>query len=126
MFVLPEKQDGGGGPSFRKQLKILKDFVYGFDFIRMKPDDSVIQGGLIPGVTARALVETGKAYAIYVRGGSQIALTLELPAGRYRAEWVNPRTGKTDKIETVMHRGGDIALASPPYSEDIALRLVRK
>src|SRR5262249_54145865 len=51
---------GGGGPAFRKQLQVLKEFIEGFDFIRMKPDNSVIRGGKIStkleGIEAKATV----------------------------------------------------------------------
>jgi len=114
---------GGGGPALRTQLKILKEFVEGFDFIRMAPNNAVIKGGVPQGATARALVESGKAYAIYLRGGSQANLVLDLPAGTYKAEWLNTRTGAVDKVEDFQHTGGVKTLASPPYSEDIALRI---
>ena len=29
---------GGGGPTLRKQLTVLRDFLATFDFVRMKPD----------------------------------------------------------------------------------------
>ena len=38
-------------------MKILSDFIHGFDFVRMTPDNSVIKGGIPAGGTARALVE---------------------------------------------------------------------
>src|SRR5205807_10145974 len=82
---------GGGGPSLRKQLQILKQFIEGFDFIKMKPDNAVIKGGVPAGGTARALVDRGKAYAVYVKGGTEAKLVLDLPAGSYRAEWVDTR-----------------------------------
>ena len=124
-FEFPSSQPGGGGPALRSQFEILKDFLYSFDFIKMTPDESVIKGGVSSGATARALVEPGKAYAIYIQGGSQTDLMLDIPAGDYRAEWVNPRTGEIDGAQDVNHRGGSLMLASPTYSEDIALRLVR-
>jgi hypothetical protein len=124
-FVLPESQPGGGGPELRKQLKILKDFINSFDFIRMKPDNSVIKGGVPNGATARALVEHGRAYAIYIKEGTQANLVVELPKGTYRAEWLNPRTGQIEKSERLQHAGGNATLPSPQYSEDIALRIVR-
>jgi hypothetical protein len=114
---------GGGGLALRTQLKILKEFIEGFDFIRMAPNNAVIRGGLPRGATARALVEAGKAYAVYLRGGAQASLVLDLPAGTYKAEWVNTRTGVVDKVEDFQHAGGERVLASPPYSEDIALRI---
>ena len=70
-FVYPASQPGGGNRAFRRQMKILRDFINGFDVIRMKPDNSVIKGGAPQGGTARALVDPGKAMAIYVR--NQIA-----------------------------------------------------
>jgi collagenase-like protein with putative collagen-binding domain len=115
---------GGGGPTLRRQLQILKQFIESFDFIPMAPDNSVIKGSP-PGATARALAETGKAYAVYLKEGSQGDLTLEIPPGRYRAEWLNPRTGEIDRREDVVHEGHSLTLASPDYSEDTALRLVR-
>jgi len=124
-FVLPESQPGGGGPELRKQLKILKDFINSFDFIRMKPDNSVIKGGVPSGATARALVEHGRAYAIYIKDGTQANLVVELPKGTYRVEWLNPRTGQIEKSERLQHAGGNATLPSPQYSEDIALRIVR-
>jgi hypothetical protein len=45
---------GGGGEVFRKQLEILKDFINSFDFIKMKPDNSVIKSGIPNNATARA------------------------------------------------------------------------
>ncbi|MBI4583726.1 MAG: hypothetical protein HY717_06860 [Planctomycetes bacterium] len=66
-FPLPPGQPGGGTPALRKQLKILGDFIHGFDFLKMKPDRSIITDGVPPGLTARALVQAGEAYAIYLR-----------------------------------------------------------
>ncbi|MBI2927618.1 MAG: hypothetical protein HYY24_18125 [Verrucomicrobia bacterium] len=69
-FVYPASQPGGGGPSFRSQMRILRDFICGFDFIRMKPDNAVIKAGVPPTHTALALVERGRQYAIYLRPGT--------------------------------------------------------
>ncbi len=116
---------GGGGPSLRKQLRILKDFIEGFDFIKMRPDNSVIKGGIPAKATARALVERGKAYAVYVKGGTKAELVLELPKGTYRAEWIDTKTGEVARREMFQHGGGNRTVASPEYREDIALRLRR-
>ncbi len=113
---------GGGGPDLRRQLGILKKFLDGFDLVRMKPRAEVVRASQ---GAVRALVEEGKAYAIYVHGGTRTELTLPLPAGSYRAEWINTRTGGTDRAEDFRHSGGPRTLASPAYSEDAALRLKR-
>src|SRR5262249_18822220 len=94
---------GGGGPAPRGQVAILKGFFDGFDFVRMRPEPAVLRGRKVvpaPGEkgepTVRVLAEKGRQYAVYVRDGVKAELTLDLPAGNYRAEWVNPRTGKVD------------------------------
>jgi hypothetical protein len=130
---------GGGGPKLRKQLAVLKEFMDGLDFVHMKPDNAVIQGGAVTSrlsgdgtaakeakATVRALAEPGKAYAIYVKGGVKAELSLELPRGAYKADWVNTKTGQVDKAEDFDHAGGAKMLISPAYEEDIALRIKAK
>ena len=113
---------GGGGPAIRKQIRVLKEFIEGFDFIRMRPDKAAVVGKDVAGV----LVEAGKAYAGYMKGGPRTEIAIaDLPAGSYRAEWIDPRTGSVTATETLEHAGGKRTLASPEYSEDLALRLIR-
>ncbi|MFN7944819.1 MAG: PA14 domain-containing protein [Blastocatellia bacterium] len=259
---------GGGTQALRQQLRVLRDFINSFEFVRMKPDNSIIKGGVPEGCTARALVEAGRAYAIYLRpishtqfsarwtgliepkqsedytfytmsndgvrlwigdqlvisnwtdhsntedkgtirleagrkypikveyfyargwgqmslswssasqskqivpaqnfsqpGGGQglqaeyfsgielktplltrteadlnqmwgtsfspftrppssaAALQVELPAGSYRAEWIDPLSGKTAKTENFKHTGGTRNLTAPAFTDDIALRI---
>ncbi|MBN1418370.1 MAG: hypothetical protein JXP34_06305 [Planctomycetes bacterium] len=116
---------GGGGAALRRQLRILKDFIEGLDFVHMKPDDACIQSGVPEKATARALVERGKAYAIYIKGGTKANLAVDLPAGAYEAQWIDTKTGATARAETFDHAGGARTLASPRYAEDIALRILR-
>ncbi|UCC96576.1 MAG: hypothetical protein JSW66_12110 [Phycisphaerales bacterium] len=115
---------GGGGAVLHRQLRILRDFINGFDFVRMKPDNSVIKGGMPEEATARALVERGRAYAIYINGGNATQLQVELPRGKYRTEWINTKTGEVDKKETFDHAGGRLTLKTPKYENDVALRIL--
>lgn len=62
----PANQPGGGNPRYREQLRILRNFIHSFDFLRMAPDTNVIRGGLPPGLTARALSMPDREYAIYL------------------------------------------------------------
>jgi Cellulase (glycosyl hydrolase family 5) len=125
-FKFPPTQLGGGGHTLQAQLSILKKFIESFDFVHMHPDASDIKA---VGNAARiyALAQPGKVYAVYVDGGGPgTTLLCNVPAGRYHAEWINTLTGAVDKTRDVSHDGGTLALASPPYSEDVALRLVRE
>lgn len=136
-FEYPATQPGGGNPGLRRQFRTLKRFIESFDFVRMQPDDDVIRGGVPRGYTGRALVEPGKAVALYLsRNASlkpkadapeseQVSATLELalPAGRYQADWINPVTGGVDRQKTVSVRDGLLRLESPPFRDDVALGL---
>lgn len=147
-FVPDTKTPGGGSPALRSQLKVLKDFIHSSDFVKMTPQDGIIKVEIPTGVTARALAEPGKAYAIYVHHGEPgydhtstgarsrpkyrvdsgrqlVKLLLDLPEGSYRAEWFNTKTGNKDQTEEFKSTGKPQILDSPSYSEDIALRIKR-
>lgn len=124
-FKFPPTQPGGGGHALQVQLSILKKFIESFDFVHMHPDNSGIKTvGKAAGIYA--LTQPGKAYAVYVDGGAPgTTLLCDVPAGRYHAEWIDTLTGAIDKTEDVSHAGGTLTLASPSYSEDVALKLLR-
>ena len=142
-FQYPSTQPGGGSRALRGQLKILGSFINGFDFLRMAPDNAIIKAGVPPGGTARALVEPGRAIAIYLRrkaatqpagGASPISgesgpsspdLQIALTEGAWRAEWVDTMTGSV--IRSVDVSGGGVRPLTPPdYVADVALRLRRQ
>ncbi len=117
---------GGGGENLRKQLAILKTFMEGLDIIHMAPDDAFVKGGLPPKATARTFAKRGEQYAVYIQGGTKADLVVELPAGKYTVEWLNPKTGRIEKQEALDHAGGQATISSPDYSEDVALRILSR
>src|SRR6266699_2677520 len=131
-FHYPPKQPGGGNPVFRRQMKILREFMRGFDFVRMKPLNSALNAPVGGGARAYVLAEPNKAYAVYVAPAGEkpapreTVVSLEIPEGKYKAEWLSPLTGKVEKREMVKSAKGSVALASPPHLEDIALKLIKK
>ncbi|MDD5688424.1 MAG: carbohydrate-binding protein [Elusimicrobia bacterium] len=136
---------GGGGPAFRTQMKVLNDFMNKFGFVNMEPNNSVVTS-LPSGVGVRALVQTGQQYAIYLSKTLSIPLpapvgytlpanqkisasstfNVNLPAGSYKAEWVDTLTGNPSNTdETFTHPGGNKLMTTPPVAcEDIALRIL--
>jgi hypothetical protein len=124
-FIYPRNQPGGGNPAYRAQIRFLQKFINRFDFIKMSPDNSIIRGGLPEKGTAYALVEPGKQYAIYLFGGHQASLELDLDKGNYAVEWLNPVSGQIEKKEKLKHNGGTATLVSPDYAPDIALRVAK-
>lgn len=115
---------GWGGTECRKHLKILKDFIEGFNFIRMKPDNSILQ--VVKGTVAefQVLTEPGKQYAIYLEKVSAATIQLQVPDGVYKVEWLNPLTGTTQKTGKKTSAGRLLELVCPDQQEDLVLKLV--
>ena len=96
-------------------MKTLRDFINGFDFIKMRPDVSAIKGGVPVGARVQALVEPGKAMAVYSGGrlskGRRRRLhppwkAGHLPEGEWLVTWVDPASGKARAAPSI--RGGGI------------------
>lgn len=122
-YVQPPQTPGGGNPGFRRQMTVLADFMRSLDFVRMKPNRSVITAGVPEKGRVQALAETGRQYAIYLKGQPLSALSLDLPRGAYRAEWINVITGQVEAPFDLPHPGGTATLTVPAGTEEIALRL---
>jgi hypothetical protein len=135
-FVYPAKQPGGGNPAFRREMRILKEFIHSFEFVLMEPKTNGLRG-LKEGLSGRGLAEEGKAYAIYIshdpkrvaQGTNTTAAStpveLNVPPGRYRVEWLHTRSGRAMNRERRDHGGGALRLTSPEFTEDIALKITR-
>ena len=123
-FVYPSTQPGGGSKKLRNQLSYLKNFMYRFDFIKMSPGNTGIYKIFPENARMDALTEPGKQYAVYLFGGTQTRLELMLPAGTYKIEWMNPLTGKTMAKQFLKHSGSKFTIASPTYTQDIALSIL--
>ena len=132
--LLDYKSPGGGSPPLRRQLAILKEFIHGFDFTQMSPDSAVLKGELPQGLHARALVQPGRAYALYLHAAKPgerdfsggVPLQLALAPGAYIAEWLDPVSGRIVKSERVAAGESATALAAPGFKDDLALRVVRQ
>lgn len=114
---------GGGSPALRQQLSVLKKLMEGLNFVRMRPDHTIVHSA--PGVFTQALGWTGHEYAVYVNGGRHCDLALALPRGHYRAEWVSTKDGSIVKHEDLTVQSKSVKIQSPFYFDDIALRIVK-
>jgi hypothetical protein len=138
-YAYPARQPGGGSVNLRKQLRVLRDFMDSIPFAAMKPTSDIVRSGIAEGASVLALGAPGKAYGLYLHHGRPVRnqkpqyaidnaprkaeLSMELPAGRYGAEWVDTKTGVVAKQERFTHRGGTRAISSPEYTQDIVLRI---
>jgi hypothetical protein len=120
-----------------RALQSLKEFIYSFDFLKMCPDKSFVVGGIPAGTYCRGISQSGQQYALYlhhstggkgsvytVTPGNYIEkLVLNLPAGSYKVDWVDPSTGSVVGTMHLTHPGGQTDFTTPEHSVDIALRI---
>src|SRR5262245_53039446 len=125
-FQYPPKQPGGGSAGFRKQLKYLKDFIHGFEFVKMKPARDAIRGPLPKDTRCQMLAEPGRQYAVYVKGAAGSGFDIELPAGSYRVRWLNVVSGREEALPRLSHPGGPARFLLPVTLGEGALKIVRE
>jgi hypothetical protein len=121
-------------------LRNLKEFLYSFNFLKMHAEKSFVISGVPPGTYCRGMSEPGKQYVLYhhhsrldesgmyyiVNPGHYLEnMVLYLPGGTYKADWVDPASGKVINSVTFTHQGGNKDLTAPEHAVDIALRIKR-
>ena len=137
-------EDSAGNTSDNAQvlsaLRNLKNFIYSFDFVKMRADKSFVVSGVSPAAYCRGISQPGEQYALYLHhselepnyeyyvvrpGHYHETLTLDLPGGTFKAEWVDPASGSVVSSVTFTHQGGSKNLTAPEYTVDVALRIKR-
>ena len=127
-----EKEDGtginiapdGGSANFRNQLTYLRSFLMSLEFIKMKPDFSVIYHS--PGVQWQAISEPGKQYAIVFTGISTDWVKLNLPKGKFIYEFISPFTGDVLKKGFIKNGSdGIVQLDMPQFDHLVALTILK-
>jgi hypothetical protein len=118
---------GGGGAEFRNQLSLLKQFLNSFDLLQLAPNHDLVGGGVPDGGLASALSQGHSAHAVYLSVGGEAPtraqLSVQLPAGHYRIEWVDPRKAQAHMPIMLDHKDGLATLETPTFSEDIAVKI---
>ena len=122
-------------------LRNLREFISSFDFLKMTPEHSFVVDGIPAGAYCRGMSQPGQQYALYhhhserdkgpdkencyiVTPGNYVEnLSLSLPGGSYKADWVDPASGSILGTETFKHEGGNRTFTTPQHTVDIALRI---
>jgi hypothetical protein len=114
---------GGGSPALRRQLGILQRFLAVLPLEEMRPNNRIVVHA--EGVTVHALASEHGVYAVYLDGSGPSRITLHLPAGNYRGEWLNTVTGETTTLTNLKSDGAESTVEAPVFANGIALRLTR-
>lgn len=133
-YQYPDKSPGGGNRNFRRQMKFLKDFIHGFNFLRMMPAQDLIVSKSPKSPRVQLLAESGRQYALYVHGQTD-ALQLRLPPGQYVAEWMDPIAGKSLDKQSISasqasgappEKLAPTTFRLPKYERELVGRITRK
>lgn len=123
-FDYPPTQPGGGGAEFRRQMRLLKEFIHGFEFLKMKPAREQVVEVVPSEARYQLLAEPGRQYAVYLKGAT--AVSIDLPKGAYRIQWTDVVDGSESSISTLSHQGGDARLNVPEEMSEVALKITRE
>lgn len=115
---------GGGSAAFRKQIGFMKDCLESVEFWKMNPADKPeIQGGR-DNNRLYVLANKGRAYVVYLRE-SVPAVTVHLPAGKYKIRKAAPSKAEWLSDEWIEHKGGNLLIEIPESaSKDFAATIV--
>jgi len=113
---------GGGSTRFRQQLKILRDFLESFEFVKMKPAPNFLYHA--PGMIGQALGEEGKQYALYLSGNAGEWVKLNLPKGKYNYQFMAVDSGEVLTEGEVQGSEQPVSLSLPQGHQRLALRIV--
>lgn len=140
-FAYPKSQPGGGNAALRSQFRTLRSVLERLPFTRMAPDTSLTATHSTPGVqplSLRALSQPGRAVLGYLHphnardhGDHQhlpdVTATVRVPLtkGRWRVDWIEPRTGAILRSDRIRTDSGITSMISPPFPIDLAFRITR-
>lgn len=117
---------GGGSTVLRKQLKILGDFLQGFELEKLQPDQVSVLSS--PGLIPYVLSDKQDTYAIYLRaiGTEQAELDLNTGAGSFQVVMLDPLTGTYSEHGTMEAKDGVLNLALEVPKGEMALKISRR
>jgi hypothetical protein len=112
-FQFPPTQPGGGGQALRRQLGILRQFIDGFDLVRLRPEPGRVTGGVPEGGSAQVLADPGRAYGVYLRRQTSAAAF----SARWTAVLIPPASG-TYRIHITSNDGVRVKAGERVLFED--------
>ena len=124
-FSYHESQPGGGDEHTRQRMKIMKDFIYSFDFENMEPFDDLIKKLFVMNGRAYVMQESSKAYAVYIQADIIVDLLIDLPKGEYRLEYINTLSGEIDFTCETTSSGGILSVAKEIRSKGLNTNINR-
>ncbi len=116
---------GGGSKALRKQLKILSEFLHGFELEKLHPNQSAVIA--TPGLIPYVLSNNNGTYAIYLRaiGTSRTTFELQTGKGTFSVIAVDPVNGEQSDLGTMESIEGIMTLELEFPEGELALKISR-
>lgn len=117
---------GGGSKTLRQQLKILSDFLHGFELEKLYPNISCIKSS--PGLIPYVLSDKNNVYAVFLRavGTQNTSLELKTGNGNYRVLVLNTITGSYTEPVKIKSGEGIIKIDVKIPEGELALKIIRE
>ena len=117
---------GGGSKTLRFQLKVLSEFLHGFDLPKLNPDLSCVKSS--PGLISFVLSDQNGACAVYLRaiGTEHSSLLLEAGDGNFLVQTLNIITGSYSKPLIITSREGVIEINVEVPDGELALKITKE
>jgi hypothetical protein len=117
---------GGGSKALRQQLKILSDFLHGFELEKLQPDLPCIRSS--PGLIPYVLSDSNKDFAIFIRaiGTENTHLKLATDDGRYQVQVLNTITGIYSDPVGIASAEGILTIEVDIPEGELALRITKE
>jgi len=115
--VLGNKSDPRWDP-IRRSLGYTRRYAEKMDLAATRPRNDLAS-------TKYCLANPGKEYLVYNPSADDAAVTVNLKAGEYNYEWLNPDSGKTESTGTIKAKGGKQTF-NAPFKGDAVLYLARQ
>ncbi len=106
------------------QMARLLEFWNQLDFVNMKPGEDCISFEY-GHVETHGFYQEGQTYVVYFIGAGQPVANINISNGKYKVEWIDPRTLQPLEDLEIFIENGSYKLVGPGYLEDIVAKVTR-
>jgi len=118
--TLENDAPGGGSATLRSQMKVLSDFIHGFNVINLKPDYTCVRHA--PGLIPYVMSSFGEEYAVFIQSIAESSvIEMDIPSGKYSIKHMNTVNGETVREETIQIGDAPIVLDVSLSEGELAL-----
>jgi hypothetical protein len=119
------KAPGGGSDTLRMQLKVLSNFLHGFELEKLYPNNTCVVSS--PGLIPYVLSDKNNSYAVFLRaiGTDHTTIQLRADQGNYSVHPLNTITGKYTDPLNIKSLEGIITFDVDIPEGELAIKIIK-